>query len=840
MKRVTLTTAILLALSLVALAQQPAKAPAGRSRAANVGADGEPLPPPATVPEEWNRPLRGGLGATSAPATSGPTRPAVAASLLQLARQGDKSANPRLFVRRAEALAQLALREDPSLADAWQLIAEAQESSSDLAAAAQAQAQYLAMLGRTDYDGTLRWVRYAMGTVPLAGQRITLLHELVVDTKRPAWERSAAWANMGVILENDGKSGEALEDYREALKLDGTQRAGLEGVARLSDSYGPAEQAAGAVAMLQGNPLAVNVAWELGQLCRQQGLYDRAVSLYDYAFSVARQTEHYPSAEFRRDLLDALLDAGLTDRAIKEFASEIDTTPPDMGILALLAETYQKAGKSEEQKKTVAVMTDEYGQHQVVVRVPGPQAAELAWFNAFYRDSQLTAMNWADVAMEKAPDNALARRVWAHLYFRSTDAVKAKEAKRMMEELAPSDAYALGDTIDEQVRQGHVDQANASVEKALLLPRTGTSWRYLSAIAARHGLPLNPRTKFTDAVAARVEPFFKQGAASLGLEPAAHLAVTLDSAGAVSLPHAAATPASGPLAASQPATREVRTVSIEPGRPLMITAVLSNVGATPVPLGEWGLISPRAVITVHVEADDGRIKAEARVPVVWAAPQLLEAGKSLRQQVSLEVPEIAAVLANRPLDEVTLTVGAIIDPVERRGLLAPAIKSLQVQPLAVHRKALLENFAPEAYERTLSNLDKAVRGGDEAAAGQAATIITQLATLIQTPEADRPLSSSRSMTDLRDARVMELLRYCLQEAAAAVRIKTLEHLGHMALSDRICKMMAPCLAHADPAVRAWAIDLLCREDATRFRDILAAFAQHDADPLVRQLAQCGK
>jgi hypothetical protein len=53
-------------------------------------------------------------------------------------------------------------------------------------------------------------------------------------------------------------------------------------------------------------------------------------------------------------------------------------------------------------------------------------------------------------------------------------------------------------------------------------------------------------------------------------------------------------------------------------------------------------------------------------------------------------------------------------------------------------------------------------------------------------------------------------------------------------------MMAPCLAHADPAVRAWAIDLLCREDATRFRDILAAFAQHDADPLVRQLAQCGK
>lgn len=839
MKKLVLATTILLALALAATAQQPANRTAGGSRNLMLGGDGEPLPPPATVPDEWNRPMRAGLTSRptgSAPATTGPTRPALAVSLLQLARTGDKSANTRVFIRRAEAMAQLALREDPSLAQAWELIGEAREAAGDLSGAAQAQSQYLYILGKPDYEGTLRWMRYALGTVPLAGQRISVLREVAIAKSRPGWERAAAWANMGVIQENDGRMGEALEAYNEALSLDATQRGALEGIARLSDTYGPGEQAAGAVAMLRGNPLAVNVAWDLGQLCRQQGLYDLGVTLYDYALAVALQTDHFPSQEFRRDMLDALLDAGLTERAIKEFGAESQATPPDMGILSLLAETYRKTGQADEREKVVEAMAEMYGLRQVVAKIPGPLAAELAWFNGWYRERQLPAMNWADLAMQKAPDDILARRAWAHLYIRSTDPVKAKEARRLLEELAPADTFALADLMDEQIRQGQKEQAQQSLEKALLLPRTGAGWRYLTAVAARNNLPLNARTKFTETVAGRVEPFFKQGASSLGMEPARHIAVSLDAPGIVLLPAATAPAASQPVAAAA----EVRTVTFEPGSPLMVTAVLTNPGAMAVPLGEWGLVSPRAVITVHIEADAGRVKADARVPVIWTAGRLLEGGKSLRQPVSLEAPEIAAVLASRPLDEVTLTVGAILDPVERRGQLAPSLRSVPVSSLVVRRKSLLEKRTLENYDQALVRLGQTVRSGDETIAGQAATAITQLATLVQTPEADRPLSASQMTGDFRDDRVLELLRYCLQEAPPAVRIKALEHLGHLALSDKIGKMMAPCLAHSDPVVRALAIDLLCREDSARFRSVVSAFAERDEDALVRQLAQCGQ
>ncbi len=247
------------------------------------------------------------------------------------------------------------------------------------------------------------------------------------------------------------------------------------------------------------------------------------------------------------------------------------------------------------------------------------------------------------------------------------------------------------------------DEARQWVAKAEKLPRTGSGWRYLSSIAAKHNLPLNAKTEFSDAVAVWVDPFFHRGAFLLAMEPAKHVAVALESAAAPGEARRAA--------ASQPttATAEARTITIEPGAPLVITAVLSNTGSVPVPLGEWGLLSARMVVTVRLECDAGRVKADTSVPVIWPAPRMLEAGKSLRQQVNLETPEIGTILASRPLQEVTLTVGGIVDPVERHGGLAPALTAIEVAPLTIRRQSLLDKRVVESYKQALSRLAAAVR-----------------------------------------------------------------------------------------------------------------------------------
>ena len=750
------------------------------------------------------------------PATAPATRPAVPAErqklardLLQHARIGERSADVRRFVQRAEVLARLALREDPGLAEAWQLIAEAKESQRDLSAAAEAQGQYLKELGRTDYEGTLRWMRYQLATIQTAGKRLTALKEIAEATGRPEAERAAAWANVGVILENDGRLNQALVSYREALRLEPTERAALEGLARLEEPYGPVEQAAGSVALLRGNPLAVNVAWELGQLCRQHGLYDQAVQCYDYAEAVARITDHYPSSSFRRDMLDALLDAGLAQRAVDEFASELEANPPDLGTLSLLAEAYRQLGQAEALEQVVVRMQEVYSLRQTVAKVPGPLAAELAWFNMRFRDRQLPARNWADMAMQKSPEDGLARRVWGQLYLQSTDAQQAERARQLLEELSAGDAYALADLLDDLVRRGQNEQARQRIADVQNLPRQGPGWRYLAAVAARHGLPLTARTEPGEQVAARVETFFTLGYASLALEPEKHIQVSLE----------------GP------------SQTVLPGQPIVFTAVLSNVGRIPVPLGEWGLLTPRMVVTAKAEAGQGRDDDETRVPVLWAAPRFLQPGQSLRQPVRVDVEGMEALLARRLLDEVKLTVGGIIDPMERRGKLAAGVKPIEVPAVVVTRAALVAEPAREAYDQALARLEQMLHGTEPQQQLQAAGTITQLAALLQAVHGEQLMPAGALTPYLREAQVQEMLRFCLQETVPPVRAATLMGLSGVKVTDKVVKLMAPCLADAEPVIRALAVDLLGRQDPARFRDILLSFAEKDPDELVRQMAR---
>lgn len=68
----------------------------------------------------------------------------------------------------------------------------------------------------------------------------------------------------------------------------------------------------------------------------------------------------------------------------------------------------------------------------------------------------------------------------------------------------------------------------------------------------------------------------------------------------------------------------------------------------------------------------------------------------------------------------------------------------------------------------------------------------------------------------------------------------MESLSNEPLTPRVGKLVAPCLANKDAAIRALAVDLLVRQNSAGFRDVLAAFAEKDSDPLVRQIASCAK
>ncbi|NLF31098.1 MAG: hypothetical protein GX591_09455 [Planctomycetes bacterium] len=735
-----------------------------------------------------------------------PAGRALAASLVDEASPGDLPDDVPAFLRRAVVLTALAVRLDGDDARAWRVRAEAMDVLDDPAAAAEAEAHVLRIHQGRDYGAGSRLIRYRLAALDTAEQRSAMLEQAAAD---PAWSqalRALAVANLGAVAEGRGRMDEALALYRRALTLDPTEQAALRGVGRLAGESGAAHRVEVALGLLRGNPLAINVAWELGQICRDVGLHVEAVAFYDYAAAVARATGRSVSRVFMRDHLDALVDAGAWRRAADEFTDAFPGEITDVAMAGLLVEANRRLGDDGQVQEHLRRLQEAYGPNEGVARSNGAMAAEMAWYHLISRQRHRTALNWAVIALRAAPDDPLVQRVWAVTHLRSDQAERARE---MLAELAANDLDAATALLDDAMLRGDRDAAARWLETAGTFSRRGAAWRRLMDVIARHNAAPPAAMAAADDVKARLDAFMAGPTLEMGRSPQAFLRVTVE-----------------------PAAAEVR-----PGTDPAVVATLTNIGSAPVPIGQWGLLDPQAMLTVRMTAPEERRQWSQQVPVAWPAPRWLTAGESVRQVVSLNSGEIRTALSCRPLSRLELSIETLIEPVRRNDQMVSALPALSVAPTAIVRLPLVDTPTDEAYFEALAALVGSLRGDDPVEAMRAADVTVSLLALADKVRAGETGPAGKLGNHLQEPHLLAMLRHCLQEAHPAVRARTLGAMGDLEITPLMVQLITPCLRHASGTVRARALQRLAEFADGRPVAALTAFARQDPDPLVAEMAR---
>ena len=731
----------------------------------------------------------------------------LADSILQDAAVGDSTTDVRRQVRCASVLARLALQVDPGNWPAWRMLAEAAETLGDFALAERAERGYLRAVGGIDHEAAVRTLRYSLTKLSTAEQRQAMLAKAIADPELSRSVQATALANLAAIKEGQGDRQAALGLYRRALVLDASHPESLRGLARWDRPFGPDRQVTNGLAMLQGNPMAVNVAWELGQLCRTQGLYAEAVTLYEYARAIALGAGQTPSQAFRRDFLDALLDAEQYDRAEQQLGDLGTIDPIDLGAASLVVETFVQQGKTDAARGMIARMYRTYQSWEGVGSIEPLSAAELAWFHLRYRRRTLAARRWAAIAMASAPDDPFVQRVWG-IAFLGSD--RSDEARKVLSRMADDDAYAAAALAAHALGGPNRADGARLINQARNLSRKGRPWRELDAVASRNQIPLPPLPASAEGVRKSVDEFMAQGYVQMGTTPEEFLAVELK-----------------PVSAR-----------VAPGEPIAVRATLTNKGPIPMPLGSWGIVTPKMMLSVSLLTAGRRVRAEHQVAVIWPAPRYLPPGRSLHQVVRVDEGRVGAESAFRPLQEVELIVKPMLDPVERDGKFLSALPRVPVLAARIVRKPLIDTNSPDDYYEALKALVRRLRAGDPVQAMAAAETTVALLALTQEVQAGRPEPAGKLSLHLRTNRLLAMLRYCLQETSPVVRSRTLGAMRRLKLTNLMVKLLAPCLGHASPLVRARAVQLLGATGQAKYRPILESFAGEDPDELVREMAAC--
>ncbi len=731
---------------------------------------------------------------------------ALADGLVGAAAPGYLPEDVAASLRRAVVLTALAVRLDRDHARAWRVRAEALNALDDYAAAAEAEAHLLRLGKGRDYGAGARHIRYRLAALDTAEQRVSMLERLAAD---PSWSealRALAVANLGAVAEGRGRMDEALALYRRALTLDATQQAALGGQARLSGETGATARTEVSLGLLRGNPLAINVAWETGQICRDVGLHAQAVGFYDYAAAVAGATGRSVSRVFQRDHLDALIDAGAYRRATSEFTAIIGEQLTDVTMATLLLEAHRKLGDAEQVQSLLERLKDAYEPLEAAARADGTMAAEAAWYHRICRQRHRTAMNWAALALRAAPDDPLVRRVWAVTHLRSDQADRARE---MLKTLAAHDLDAVTALLDDALLRGDRDAAARWLETAGTFSRRGAAWRRLLEVVDKHKSSPPPPMPAADEVQARVETFLDGPTLAIGRAPHKALGVTVE-----------------PVAAR-----------IHPGTDPAVVVTLTNLTSAPVPIGEWGLLESRAMLTVRMTAPDEGRQWTQQVPVAWPAPRWLAGGESVRQVVSLNTGEVRRAMSYRPLSRLTFSVETILEPVRRNDQLVSGLPALTVEPATIVRQPLLDDQTPTAYYEALKELVGRLTGEDPVEAMRAAETTVSLLALAEKTRGGETGPAGKLGSHLQESHLLAMLRYALQEAHPAVRARTLAAMERLTLTPLMTRLVSPCLGQSSGTVRALALQRLVDVADGQPTPALKAFAEKDPDPLVGQMAE---
>ncbi len=701
---------------------------------------------------------------------------------------------------RIRALLEYAAALQPGDPQAHRQLVDLYEGLNQLKLAAQAAERY-SRLRPNDHALALRWMRLAQADLSRADERIALLQQAADRKDFLPETKAAAWAGLCAVRLRQGEREQASAACQHALALDALQPAALEVAAQFGKQPAPADSFALTLSLFRSNPRSLSLAWKLAQMLQAAGAYETALSFYAHAYELARQVP--PGREAFEtllvDYLNAMLDAAQAEKAVAFFEPLSGEYGYSLGLRALMVEALRSLQKDQQADATIAGMSRTY--EIMSAKDKQERAAELAWFDLEFRSRPQAALEWAKTAAMSAGGDAFVQRV---LGAAELAAGEAEAGVKRLAGLVEKDVFAAAILADYYYRRKSAQAAGEVLLKAPDKVRTGPAWRRLSAIAAAHKVELPPLACAQEMVGAAKQ--LPQHYLELGRSPERFIVVRL----------------MGPAE------------KLAVGEPVAVTVELENISAEPIALGSDGLLSPVALLSLTVTGPS-KAAFEYLTPVELPAPRYLAAGQKLSQSARLDVGPAEQFLAVHPLEELALTVSAMLDPLQRGKKMSSSAPTVKIEPISIRRSPL---FAVEggrtATQYALAYIVRDLRQVDLRARLRAARQTASLLAFVRQVE----LGNIRTALPegLDKPVLLSMMRAFLQDAAAPVRAEMLGALQHVELDERMIGLLAPAVQDESPLVRMRLIELLGAKRTAGHQTLVKHF-RTDPSQAVRAMAE---
>jgi len=714
--------------------------------------------------------------------------------------------------RRLVALVTFADRLEPAHPQTHWMLASIYETQGKLKSAAEATAVCLAARPR-DHALAVRWLRLAGGTFEDRTERVAFLRGAIARKDLPDSVRAAAAVELAQFLQASGAKG-AAQAYTEALAFDPCNPEALQGRLALKADVSPVDRIDAMMGLLKGSPAATSVAWEAAVLLDRLGLYASSLELFEHAYQVARGRGEAISHDFLVNYFNAMLDAGKSQEALEIFAPMQPQFKGSADFLSLLIEAYRDRGQGEKADAIVRVMDLSYRLKAPTAAVSLSFATELAWFYLTTLPRPTAALEHARQAALLKGDSPVVQRILGVAELTSGQKELADVGLARLGKLLKKDIYAAVFLAEHHAAARDEASGKEAVLAGAADGHSGPAFRRLLVVARKHNVAI-PAPAHADAVRARIKTLDRK-ALALARNPRAAVEVTLR-----------------PL---------VKTVAV--GEAVTVEATLTNRAATRLPLGDWGLFSP--VLALQVSVAGGPKGTFTNLPLAtWPAPRYLEPGGNVRCTVRLDVGSLAATLAAHPLDDLTLTVSGILDPVQEGRTFRSGVPSVVIQPVQIARPGLLGTFDRNSadvwratYQRRLGLIVRDIKHGPVPHRMRAVRQIGALLTLARRIELGKAKLPAQLADVFTKPVLFAMLQAALRDESDVIRAEMIAALGTVPMENDIVTLISQGAGVGDPSglVRFRLVELL-GASGLRGQDTIIDFLSQDRYDMVRLMAR---
>ena len=587
----------------------------------------------------------------------------LAAGTLRAVSEGGADA---ASVRQAEALMTAAARLDPDNARLARQLVELRLQVGGAASALEA-LDFYRRLRPDDRLAQLRYVDLSADALESADLKLSYLTRVAESGRVPDEVRSHAATLAALLLRERLEDAEADAMVRRAAELDPYNPQALRmDYERLLATGADRPARVGALARaLRANvaqPATLEaLAGELGAV----GLVDEAGEFLEAALRAYAAAGVAPPAGLASDRAALLIVNNRPEQAMRTLPPEPPQPPAarsDWVLLQGLARRMLGAGPDQ-----LATLVEPLDAALLGIMEPvdgqAPDLFDAASFAARVRELP-------DVRDKLAAALAVVDRAWFDLYVlgQPTDAGYLDAAERVLESAGASGASTMARLRGWQAwRQGDAELARERLSSVagddpfarlgLLLVRreageevagealallreypTGVTGATTAEAFSREGLMIGDPAEAA-AVAAALEADFPRRLLRL-LEP-------------------------GQARQFYTISAEPLKVSHQPGEPILATLAIRNGGPDPITIGPGGLVGPQVRLdaTVGGMIESQPIPASNYVPL--SGRTRLERGERLEQEVRVDGPQLAALLAGQPQLQLKVTPSAVTNPIAR-------------------------------------------------------------------------------------------------------------------------------------------------------------------------------